>query len=193
MTQHVDSRRALLLDLITFGAGGPTKARLGSRCNKKTFKPRLIYSPALSGCICCTVRGDLVVALKKLHSKISQFDGVIIETTGLSLVCGVCMPPSSVFVWSVRRMRQNFPHPAVYSTKPLFVGKELPMDVVTKATVHNTHTHAHTHQRAVPPHTRAHTPTRTHQRAVPTRACVHLHFFSCVRGCGQGATQAPYE
>ena len=38
----------------------------------------------MNGCICCTVRGDLVVALKKLHSRVSQFDAVIIETTGLA-------------------------------------------------------------------------------------------------------------
>merc|ERR1712146_92615 len=38
----------------------------------------------MNGCICCTVRGDLVVALKRLYAKISQFDGVIIETTGLA-------------------------------------------------------------------------------------------------------------
>ena len=33
-----------------------------------------------NGCVCCTVRGDLVVALKKLYSKVSLF----IETTGLA-------------------------------------------------------------------------------------------------------------
>ena len=38
----------------------------------------------MNGCICCTVRGDLVKALKNLYSKISQFDAVIIETTGLA-------------------------------------------------------------------------------------------------------------
>ena len=38
----------------------------------------------MNGCICCTVRGDLVDSLKKLYSKISQFDAVIIETTGLA-------------------------------------------------------------------------------------------------------------
>jgi G3E family GTPase len=30
------------------------------------------------------VRGDLVVALKKLHKKVKKFDGIIIETTGLA-------------------------------------------------------------------------------------------------------------
>jgi len=38
----------------------------------------------MNGCICCTVRGDLVEALKRLHTKIALFDGVIIETTGLA-------------------------------------------------------------------------------------------------------------
>lgn len=38
----------------------------------------------INGCICCTVRGDLVVALKRLYKKIKKFNGVIIETTGLA-------------------------------------------------------------------------------------------------------------
>merc|ERR1719261_598834 len=38
----------------------------------------------MNGCICCTVRGDLVEALKNLYKKIAQFDAVIIETTGLA-------------------------------------------------------------------------------------------------------------
>ena len=38
----------------------------------------------MNGCICCTVRGDLVIALKRLYNRISQFDAVIIETTGLA-------------------------------------------------------------------------------------------------------------
>merc|ERR1712070_537690 len=38
----------------------------------------------MNGCICCTVRGDLVVALKNLYKKIKDFDAVIIETTGLA-------------------------------------------------------------------------------------------------------------
>lgn len=38
----------------------------------------------MNGCICCTVRGDLVQALKRLHKKVEKFDGVLIETTGLA-------------------------------------------------------------------------------------------------------------
>jgi G3E family GTPase len=38
----------------------------------------------INGCICCTVRGDLVKALKRMHEKIGKFDAVIIETTGLA-------------------------------------------------------------------------------------------------------------
>jgi len=38
----------------------------------------------MNGCICCTVRGDLSVLLQDLYKKIKDFDGVIIETTGLA-------------------------------------------------------------------------------------------------------------
>ena len=38
----------------------------------------------MNGCICCTVRGDLTDLLKKMHEGIKDFDGVLIETTGLA-------------------------------------------------------------------------------------------------------------
>ena len=38
----------------------------------------------MNGCICCTVRGDLTDLLKKMHERITDFDGVLIETTGLA-------------------------------------------------------------------------------------------------------------
>lgn len=38
----------------------------------------------MNGCICCTVRGDLSKVLKKMYTRIKDFDGVIIETTGLA-------------------------------------------------------------------------------------------------------------
>jgi len=38
----------------------------------------------MNGCICCTVRGDLVKVMEKLKERIADFDAVIIETTGLA-------------------------------------------------------------------------------------------------------------
>tara|TARA_B100001564_G_scaffold196558_1_gene165135 strand:- start:1913 stop:3100 length:1188 start_codon:yes stop_codon:yes gene_type:complete len=38
----------------------------------------------MNGCICCTVRGDLTEALERLYDRIRDFDGVLIETTGLA-------------------------------------------------------------------------------------------------------------
>jgi len=42
----------------------------------------------LNGCVCCTVRQDLIVVLKKLSARIEagtlRLDGVVIETTGMA-------------------------------------------------------------------------------------------------------------
>ena len=37
-----------------------------------------------NGCVCCTVRGDLLRTLHALLPRIADFDGVLIETTGLA-------------------------------------------------------------------------------------------------------------
>lgn len=37
-----------------------------------------------NGCICCTVRGDLVRILGNLHTRREKFDRIILETTGLA-------------------------------------------------------------------------------------------------------------
>ena len=50
---------------------------LSENCNEELIE-------VMNGCVCCTVRGDLVVALKNLYKKIEQFDAIIIETTGLA-------------------------------------------------------------------------------------------------------------
>jgi len=60
-----------------FGDIGVDEKILSEKANEEVIE-------VMNGCICCTVRGDLVVALKNLWSKISQFDAVIIETTGLA-------------------------------------------------------------------------------------------------------------
>ena len=38
----------------------------------------------MNGCICCTVRGDLTDLLDRMYDRIKDFDGVLIETTGLA-------------------------------------------------------------------------------------------------------------
>ena len=38
----------------------------------------------MNGCICCTVRGDLTELLDHMYERVKDFDGVIIETTGLA-------------------------------------------------------------------------------------------------------------
>ena len=38
----------------------------------------------MNGCICCTVRGDLTDLLDDMYDRIKDFDGVLIETTGLA-------------------------------------------------------------------------------------------------------------
>ncbi len=37
-----------------------------------------------NGCICCTVRGDLIRILGSLLRRRGKFDGIIVETTGLA-------------------------------------------------------------------------------------------------------------
>merc|ERR550514_1900810 len=60
-----------------FGEVGVDEKILSEKCDEEVIE-------VMNGCICCTVRGDLVVALKKLHGKIASFDAVLIETTGLA-------------------------------------------------------------------------------------------------------------
>jgi G3E family GTPase len=37
-----------------------------------------------NGCLCCTVRGDLIATLGRLTQRAGQLDGILIETTGLA-------------------------------------------------------------------------------------------------------------
>ena len=37
-----------------------------------------------NGCICCTVRGDLIRILSGLMKRADQLDAIIVETTGLA-------------------------------------------------------------------------------------------------------------
>ena len=50
-----------------------------------------------NGCICCTVRGDLIRILSKLIRRGTALDAIIIETTGLADPGPVAQVPSSSF------------------------------------------------------------------------------------------------
>ena len=60
-----------------------------------------------NGCICCTVRGDLIRIIDGLMRRKGRFDAIVVETTGLAdptfrLVIGVCAPmlrPQRSFPW----------------------------------------------------------------------------------------------
>lgn len=38
----------------------------------------------VNGCICCNVRGDLIPVMKRLLARKDEFDGILIETTGMA-------------------------------------------------------------------------------------------------------------
>jgi G3E family GTPase len=60
-----------------FGEVGIDEKVLSENVDKKIIE-------VMNGCICCTIRGDLVEALKKLYKKVESFNGIIIEMTGLA-------------------------------------------------------------------------------------------------------------
>ena len=43
-----------------------------------------------NGCVCCSVRGDLVRAFGMLNSRRKEFDAIIVETTGLADPAPIC-------------------------------------------------------------------------------------------------------
>ena len=51
--------------------------------NKKIYGTEQVVEMS-NGCICCTVRGDLIKTLKELIYKLEKFDYILIETTGLA-------------------------------------------------------------------------------------------------------------
>jgi len=64
-----------------FGAVGIDEKIVGTQVKEKIDEEII---EVMNGCICCTVRGDLVQTLLKLYERVAKFDGIIIETTGLA-------------------------------------------------------------------------------------------------------------
>ena len=54
------------------------------------FKDNEVVFDMANGCVCCTVRGDLIEIFKKLRSRKERFDRIIVETTGMADPAPVC-------------------------------------------------------------------------------------------------------
>ena len=53
-----------------------------------------------NGCLCCSVRDDLIAVLNRLWERREEFDHIVIETTG-AVVCLFCLFCLFVFFFSV--------------------------------------------------------------------------------------------
>ena len=47
-----------------------------------------------NGCICCTVRGDLIRVVENLAKRRGSFDAILVETTGIADPVPVARPSS---------------------------------------------------------------------------------------------------
>ncbi len=54
------------------------------------FKDSEVVFDMANGCVCCTVRGDLIEIFKKLQKRTDRFDRIIVETTGMADPAPVC-------------------------------------------------------------------------------------------------------
>lgn len=86
LLNHIlDNKKGLRIAVIEneFGAVGIDDSLIEKRNKVVSDEPEIIEM--MNGCICCTVRKDLIVVLRKLLSeKRHKLDAVIIETTGLA-------------------------------------------------------------------------------------------------------------
>jgi G3E family GTPase len=60
------------------------------RCFGAQFKDNEVVFDMANGCVCCTVRGDLIEIFKKLRRRKDRFDRIIVETTGMADPAPVC-------------------------------------------------------------------------------------------------------
>ncbi|CAM9973000.1 unnamed protein product [Ectocarpus fasciculatus] len=67
-----------------FGEVGIDDALIASKTGQTAVFEEEEVIEVMNGCICCTARGDLVTALKRMSKKLSSFDAVLIETTGMA-------------------------------------------------------------------------------------------------------------
>ena len=99
LTGFLGAGKTTLLNHILTADHGKKLAIIENEFGEQDVDGKLIESNAreqaaeeiiemMNGCICCTVRQDLVVVLEKLAARVQsgalKLDGIIIETTGLA-------------------------------------------------------------------------------------------------------------
>src|SRR3546814_20135238 len=78
-----------------------------------------------NGCICCTVRGDLIRIIEGLMKRKDRFDGIIVETTGLADPG----PVAQTFFVDEDVARRAKPHSIVTERKRVVEGKRVSVGV----------------------------------------------------------------
>jgi G3E family GTPase len=90
LTGYLGAGKTTLLNRIVTGAHGKRYAVIVNEFGEIGIDNDLIMDTdeelfeMSNGCICCTVRGDLVRTLHQLLGRQGRFDGIVIETTGLA-------------------------------------------------------------------------------------------------------------
>ncbi|CAM9374804.1 unnamed protein product [Ectocarpus fasciculatus] len=81
-----DSTHGLRFAIIEneFGEVGIDEKLIASKSGQTAMFENEEVIEVMNGCICCTVRGDLVEALKRMSKKLASFDAILIETTGMA-------------------------------------------------------------------------------------------------------------
>ena len=90
LTGYLGAGKTTLLNRILTEAHGKTYAVIVNEFGEIGIDNDLIVGAdeevfeMNNGCVCCTVRGDLIRVLSGLMKRKGRFDGIIVETTGLA-------------------------------------------------------------------------------------------------------------
>ncbi|MGE4336145.1 MAG: GTP-binding protein [Pigmentiphaga sp.] len=90
LTGHLGAGKTTLLNRILTGGHGRKYAVIVNEFGEIGIDNELIVSSdeeiyeMNNGCICCTVRGDLIGILHKLLRRSGRFDAIVVETTGVA-------------------------------------------------------------------------------------------------------------
>ena len=90
LTGFLGSGKTTLVNRILTENHGKRIAVVENEYNEISIDRDLVVSEAEeivemnNGCLCCMVRGDLMVALRNLLKRVEKFDYILIETSGLT-------------------------------------------------------------------------------------------------------------